>query len=241
MELSSGHLKLNEIRCPYCRNKQIGVLPYYEELGVEKVNGVNFLTEEKEHSYPLSYQKCEYLTENPGYQKETMEDDVKNPTFLKCYYYGTPITGIQGFTETKCYCYHHKRVMIRKVKKELQEKAMKEKEEAKQQKLEEKEKAKQQKKEEREKAKQQKLQEKEKVKQEKLEEQSKKKGIKEKNPSIELGIEEENIVISSCSTLSLGCIQLLKTGAMKGNSCNHKIFQDQLCKRHYQNKIKINK
>ncbi len=41
MEGKSTTLKVNEIRCPYCRKKQIGVLPYYEELIMEKINGVN--------------------------------------------------------------------------------------------------------------------------------------------------------------------------------------------------------
>ena len=38
------NMRLNnvEIRCPYCRKKQTGLLPYYEELGLEKINGVNF-------------------------------------------------------------------------------------------------------------------------------------------------------------------------------------------------------
>ena len=34
MESTISSLKIDEIRCPYCRNKQQGVLPYYEELGL---------------------------------------------------------------------------------------------------------------------------------------------------------------------------------------------------------------
>ena len=41
MEGSSSKLATDEIRCPYCRTKQKGVLPYYEELGFPKINGVN--------------------------------------------------------------------------------------------------------------------------------------------------------------------------------------------------------
>ena len=41
MEGTSSRLNIDEIRCPYCRKKQKGVLPYYEELGLYKINGVN--------------------------------------------------------------------------------------------------------------------------------------------------------------------------------------------------------
>ena len=34
MEGTNSKLNINEIRCPYCRNIQSGVLPYYEELGL---------------------------------------------------------------------------------------------------------------------------------------------------------------------------------------------------------------
>ena len=32
MEGIKGHLNMNEIRCPFCRKKQNGLLPYYSEL-----------------------------------------------------------------------------------------------------------------------------------------------------------------------------------------------------------------
>jgi hypothetical protein len=40
--LDTQMLKTNEIRCPYCRNKQSVLLPYYECMGVQKINGINF-------------------------------------------------------------------------------------------------------------------------------------------------------------------------------------------------------
>jgi DNA-directed RNA polymerase subunit RPC12/RpoP len=43
MESSAGSLKTDEIRCPYCRNKQNGLLPYYENMGIEKTHGVNYI------------------------------------------------------------------------------------------------------------------------------------------------------------------------------------------------------
>ena len=37
------------IKCPYCRDIQFTILPYYEELGLEAKYGVNTL--DKGHSY----------------------------------------------------------------------------------------------------------------------------------------------------------------------------------------------
>jgi len=42
MESTKQRLELNEIRCPYCRNKQKQLLPYYDDLpGIKKVSGIN--------------------------------------------------------------------------------------------------------------------------------------------------------------------------------------------------------
>ena len=34
MEGNGSLLKMNEIRCPYCRKKQVGVLPYYDNVNL---------------------------------------------------------------------------------------------------------------------------------------------------------------------------------------------------------------
>ena len=44
--LDTHRLKVNEIRCPYCRNKQGNLLPYIEELGLPKEHGVNWINME---------------------------------------------------------------------------------------------------------------------------------------------------------------------------------------------------
>ncbi len=44
--LDTHRLKVNEIRCPYCRNKQDSLLPYIEELGLPKEHGVNWINME---------------------------------------------------------------------------------------------------------------------------------------------------------------------------------------------------
>jgi hypothetical protein len=41
--LDTHRLKVNEIRCPYCRNKQGNLLPYIEEIGLPKEHGVNWI------------------------------------------------------------------------------------------------------------------------------------------------------------------------------------------------------
>jgi hypothetical protein len=41
--LDTHRLKVNEIRCPYCRHKQGSVLPYIEEIGLPKEHGVNWI------------------------------------------------------------------------------------------------------------------------------------------------------------------------------------------------------
>ncbi len=40
--LDNNYLKLNEIKCPYCRKITKELLPYYKYYNVEKVRGVNF-------------------------------------------------------------------------------------------------------------------------------------------------------------------------------------------------------
>jgi histone H3/H4 len=66
-------LREREIRCPYCRNIQTGLLPYYEELGLKKIHGVNFFDEslvaisavKKETIKNSSYfGQCSYVHEN---------------------------------------------------------------------------------------------------------------------------------------------------------------------------------
>jgi len=45
--LEANYVKINELRCPYCRARQKTLLPYYPELGLPKIEGVN-----KEHILP---------------------------------------------------------------------------------------------------------------------------------------------------------------------------------------------
>ena len=40
--MERSQVRCNEIRCPYCRTIHKNVLPYYEDLELDKVHGVNF-------------------------------------------------------------------------------------------------------------------------------------------------------------------------------------------------------
>ena len=44
--LDTHRLKVHEVSCPYCRNKQGNLLPYIEELGLPKEHGVNWINME---------------------------------------------------------------------------------------------------------------------------------------------------------------------------------------------------
>ena len=64
LETKSGSLKINEIRCPYCRHKQTTLLPYYENFNIEKINGINYL--DLTQNCNSSYNSCEYEYLNPN-------------------------------------------------------------------------------------------------------------------------------------------------------------------------------
>jgi hypothetical protein len=245
MESISSHLKLDEIRCPYCRKKQKGVLPYYEELGLAKINGVNDININLKHNDNLySYNPCQFLTLNPNFDKngnnivEVDEHNNGNCKFLKCNLSGSqikysftkgqykngnyiidyPMTTID---DDKCYCWSHKKQMIKKYKNDILNTA---KDEVKKMKLKEKEEKDEAKKKEKE----------EKIQFKKL--------AKKTNPS-----KIENVVIGvidlSLNTVENNnsyCLEILKTGSKKGDQCKCAVFSENLCKRHYNLKNKIN-
>ena len=121
MESTNGSLKQNEIRCPYCRKKQSTLLPYYEELGLEKVSGVNFIDSLYNYNYSNlytdeNYKQCEYLIENPNFNKDlpiseysNNPNNIVNFKYFKCNKYGTKISSQQhnelSMNDEKCYCW----------------------------------------------------------------------------------------------------------------------------------------
>ena len=88
-----NRIKPNEIRCPYCRNKQTNLLPYYDHLGLEKVQGINCLT-------PI------------------VDNIVLNSTYKHgvCCWEDCPYTYVNMFpTNNKEYCYTHWKKMSKQV------------------------------------------------------------------------------------------------------------------------------
>ena len=93
MENSKGHLNMNEIRCPFCRKKQKGLLPYYDDLSFAKVHGVNCINPAiTEYVHGSSFTKCGFII--------SPESDATGPA-VKCQSVGNIITS------EFCFCYQH--------------------------------------------------------------------------------------------------------------------------------------
>lgn len=203
MESRINHLKLDEIRCPYCRKKQYGVLPYYEEFGLEKINGVNILNDVKniESKFSFFNKYCVFImNENENKIEDKIED---NNNFIPIYCNNNKMVKLEkDCIEMPWYCSIHKKAIIAKEKKEKREKAKQEKLILK---LEMK---------------------KEKSSKEKCLSLSK---VEELNNMIE----EENEIMQIPMNNVNYCNQILKFGPNKGNCCNNKIYSNGLCKRHY--------
>jgi hypothetical protein len=249
MEGKSGRLNVDEIRCPYCRKKQKGLLPYYQELGL-KEHGVNYMDPAIKlpyYMYQQNMKKCEYLTLNPNYIENPTDTSGNNPTdtsgnnptdnditnekYIPCYMMGTQINfAPQSFVQatdygdTKCYCWDHKKLMIKKYKQAIKDK---QNELYKEKKLKAKE-EKQKQKEDKQKQKEDKQKQKEEKKKEK---QKQAKKMMSKNvilgPSV-INVETTPTENGECE----GCIVILKSGANKGTKCGLKVASENMCKRH---------
>lgn len=134
-------LRVNEIRCPYCRNKESKLLPYYENMGVDKVHGVNFIDETKIISKMVF--ASSYFHGNCNYKDGTLSCDH---------------TYVLTLEDGKDYCHTHARFLERKA---IRDKILKKKAEEKAKKLEEKLKEKEEKQKEKDSAKQKLKEEKE--------------------------------------------------------------------------------
>lgn len=139
-------LRTIQLRCPYCRHIQQKLLPYIEETGVSKVHGVNYFDENYNLKIePQHYQKHGHDGYFIGKCNYVVKDAFENLVDCSTKYVKNLIL------DNKCYCMHHKLVVMKKymldrknkAKLEAKEKAKQEKEKVKQEKLEEKEKAKQ--------------------------------------------------------------------------------------------------
>ena len=238
-------LKENEIRCPYCRKKQSSVLPYYEDLLIEKINGVNYYdTNASNLGCIYSQNGCQFKFVYKYHDGTTKEFSC----FQKHLY---------NFEDGKQYCFHHHDIMKKnlikkqnlKIKEDIKNAKIKELNKLKEEKQKAKEelnKAKEEKKNLKEELKKVKedlkkvKEEKQKIKEEKQklkEEKQKIKLLQKPQPQIPIipNLEnEENIIIESSTQL---CCIVLKNG----NQCYMKVHLENLCKRHYNLKNKENK
>jgi hypothetical protein len=111
MEQMYNRLKTNEIRCPYCRKIQIGLLPYLENLPYPKEHGINFIdTNKTNNNYCISSNnQCQY---------EKIVTDASGNTFVqKCFNYGmTQLKLKEKYNITTKYCYQHKSVVLFELK-----------------------------------------------------------------------------------------------------------------------------
>ena len=212
MEGPVSLLKVNEIRCPYCRKKQLGVLPYYSELISTKTNGVNFYdtTVEQSKSNPYSFGKCEFIMPPTIINLNTVNDYCNNT-------YVTKMT-----CDNKTYCWSHNKLMSKKFEKEKKEKEKETQKKLKQE------------------AKQKEKDEKNKKAAEKMLKNKNSTKIylsiidgEEENVIINSSTQAQHN--------NEGCIQIIKTGENKGNPCGLTFFNDCLCKRHYNLKNKFEK
>ena len=113
-------LKQDEIRCPYCRNKQYGCLPYYEELGLDKIGGVNCIMDDTLNTLLIDY--CNYETPNSLYGKPN------EPPHFKCYSYVCKMNYKNGGVDgDKYYCGYHKKIIVKKFKLDAKNKAKEDK------------------------------------------------------------------------------------------------------------------
>ena len=202
------------IKCPYCRNIQFTILPYYEDLTFIKKYGVN--TDDTDYrvvrtSYnPSIPNNLNYTYKMYGYifsKGKCCKIVTKNDKQIPCYNtYSTEFIPHDG--SIKHFCSVHIREEVKQNKIEIQKKKFEEKMKAKEAKL--------------------------KIKEEKI----KIKSILSTKPKLP----KKNIVVSTETTilefnpllaeLCLGCSAIIKTGPRKGSTCGFKIIENNMCKRH---------
>lgn len=254
MESSATQLKQNEIRCPYCRKKTTNMLPYYEELGLEKINGVNYIDinyNNDIYNHNLICKPCEFIKINIYFNENSKNViefykqglNIEDCKFIKCNFMGTKINDEDNYyyvpNDEKHYCGEHKRIVYKEYKKEKMNKIKEEKQKVKQKEKEDKQQAKQKEKDEKQKAKQKEKDDKQEAKQKAKDELKKAVEFAKMNKIIkkqdDCTDENDNVVIGTSDVIienHILCIEILKTGPKKGTQCGLKIYENNLCKRH---------
>jgi len=117
MESGYNVLSKSEIRCPYCRERHTGLLPYYEDMGLEMIEGVNAV-----HIKPV---RCSFISDNEYFDQNSPEDDF-NKKMIQCCRDGFK-TVLPDLTNAGIYCGQHAKIILFKYAKDLKEKQKQEK------------------------------------------------------------------------------------------------------------------
>jgi hypothetical protein len=204
MEQIQTKLKQNQIRCPYCRNVQDELLPYYENFGYPKEHGINFYDVNKANNDNYN---TGYVTANHQCQYQIINLDASgNSHTHQCNHFGHVHSMLKNkYNNENKYCYTHKLAVVKQIKETIKQDNMNKKLEEKNKKLEEKNK--------------------------KLEEKNKK--IEEKN-KLKMELLQKKLEVNINSTnCNQFCKAILKSGKNKGTQCFANTYKDCLCKRHY--------
>jgi len=122
-------LKIKEVRCPYCRNIQKTLLPYYENMGVKMVHGVNYYDETKINMNINTSQNIQSLWKVGVCVYEMIVDthENENEIIKTC-----PKKTVKLLMETgKTYCSCHYNIAFNEYVKVKKEKAIQKKKEEK--------------------------------------------------------------------------------------------------------------
>lgn len=204
--MEKNSIKVNELRCPYCRTIQKHLLPLKD--GYKKVYGVNYFDENQAFMTTTYEYKTNYVVGHCSYKCNTnninniihISNEIIQTIENECPNNYVKLLPADG----KHYCIKHYSVAFYNKQKEKEEK----KAAILLQKM---------------KAKEENMKAKEKEKKAKEEEKLKKLAAK---------MQPKNVIVSSSQEQS-GCSQVLKTGKNKGLPCGAKICNDGLCSRHF--------
>lgn len=220
LEQIKTKLKHNQIRCPYCRNIQDELLPYYDDYPYPKEHGINFFDITKLNML------SDYINPNNQCQYNITNTDVSGNTFIhQCNHYGYSHYMLKTkYNNSTKYCYTHKLVVVKQIRDSIKEQLKKEKLEIKMKKIEEKNKLK--------------IELKEKKNAEKLLNKNKScENIILSNTNV---IQKDNLFAhdnnnnnNNSNIEMVGCIEILKSGKRKNSHCSLNIYKDSLCKRHF--------
>ena len=229
------------IKCPYCRNLQFTILPYYEELGLKEIYGINSLDKTLPNTVIIHNHQTNKYSSGPYYGDSNYTFNMYGVTFK----FGTCCNNNNGHecshkyvsnipnTEL-AYCKYHYRVGLRNYKKSEKDKIMaakaavyKEREE--------------------------KMNERKKLLEEKNAEREAKglpplKRLPIIKKKVENVVEQGQIILQYVpDDEQTGCKAILKSGPNKGKECGcKKIEANGLCKRHspkdeINNELKVDK